>query len=278
MFLDPLFFVCFFTFLIHFSETIVYGMRLSGVRTKQIAIAMSFVTSSLLVSRLSNMFQAPLVGAMVDSTILDGSLVALDLLANDFRIIIFYGFIGSLLGALFTPTTVFLFQKAIQRFLQHGSIIKLIGSAFKPKNLLKIIMSFKLPPLSGLKSITLSPLPKLFLFLNIFVTAIYSIGVLCSLMAGALLPDLRSTAIQLSGIINGLATIMMTLFVDPSGARVTDQAVHNKRPESHIISVVFFLQMGRLIGTLIIAQLFFGPFTGYIKEVTLFLAKFMVTQ
>ena len=33
--------ICFFTFLIHISETVAYCMRLAGIRTKQIAIAMS---------------------------------------------------------------------------------------------------------------------------------------------------------------------------------------------------------------------------------------------
>ena len=66
--------VCIFTFIIHTTESLAYSMRLAGVRTKQVAIAMAFVTSTLLVSRLSNMFQAPLLGAMVDSSILMGDL------------------------------------------------------------------------------------------------------------------------------------------------------------------------------------------------------------
>ena len=36
------------------------------------------------------------------------------------------------------------------------------------------------------------------------------------------------------------------------------------RPESDVKSVVFFLQTGRLLGTLVIAQLAFVPFTYYI--------------
>ena len=47
---------------------------------------------------------------------------------------------------------------------------------------------------------------KQFLILNAFVTAIYTIGVLCALLAGAYLPQYRATAIQLSGIVNGIAT------------------------------------------------------------------------
>ena len=79
--------ICFFTCLIHTTESLAYSMRLAGVRTKQIAIAMAFVTSTLLVSRLSNMFQAPLLGAMVDTAILANTAESLVLLESKFRII-----------------------------------------------------------------------------------------------------------------------------------------------------------------------------------------------
>jgi len=89
--------VCVFTGFLHLSETLAYCMRLAGVRTKQIAIAMSFVTSTLLISRLSNMIQAPFLGVMVDSTIMKASPVALDTLHMHFRMIIFFSFLLLLL-------------------------------------------------------------------------------------------------------------------------------------------------------------------------------------
>ena len=58
------------------------------------------------------------------------------------------------------------------------------------------------------------------------------------------------------------------MFVDPSGARITDQAIHGNRTESDVKSVVFYLQMGRLVGTLIFTQLLFLPLTKYIMIVT----------
>lgn len=265
--------ICFFTFMIHLTETLAYSMRLSGLRTRQIAISMSFVTSTLLVSRLSNMFQAPLLGAMVDSSILNQAPQALQHLEYAFRLIIFSGFLGSLLGAFLTPTAVYLFEKAIRYFLAHGSIPKLAIHALKPWNLLKIVKAFRLPRLSSIKTLNWKTLPKTPLVLNAMVTSVYTIGVLCSLLAGAYLPNVRSTAIQLSGIVNGMATILFTLFVDPAGARVTDQACHDVRPLSDVRSFVFFLQMGRLLGTLILAQLFLKPFTLYIIWVTQHISK-----
>lgn len=265
--------ICFFTFLIHITESVAYSMRLAGVRSGQIAIAMSFVSSTLLVSRLSNMFQAPLLGAMVDGAILQATPQALDHLLWSFRLVVFAGFLGSFGGAFLTPSAVGVFQKAIQQFLKSGSVARLGISLFRPTMVFKLFRHFRFPSLKSLGNISLEGLPKSFLILNMFVASIYTIGVLCSLLAGAYLPEYRSTAIQLSGIVNGIATIMFTLFVDPAGARITDQAYHNQRPDSHVKSVVFFLQMGRLVGTLIIAQLLLLPFTTYILVVTKWLAK-----
>lgn len=273
MFSESVLYVCFFTFIIHLTESLAYCMRLAGVRTKQIAIAMAFVTSTLLISRLSNMFQAPVLGALVDVAILDGSVMALAKLELSFRLIIFSAFCGAFFGAFFTPTMVNLFKAAIQRFLIVGSVPRVFFYALKPRNIVKIIRTFRLPPIQSFRKISLKNLPKQFLIINVFVTSIYTIGVLCALLAGAYMPEFRSTALQLSGIVNGMATVLFSLLVDPAGARITDQAVHQKRPEDDVRSVVFFLQMGKILGTLLVAQLLFKPLTNYIVWVTGIISK-----
>ena len=265
--------ICAFTFVIHMTESLAYSMRLAGVRTRQIAIAMAFVTSTLLVSRLSNMFQAPLLGTLVDLTILDGSEAALTLLESQFRIVIFSAFCGAFCGMFLTPTAVRLFKKAINRFKHHGSVPRLALSALAPRTFWKILKEFRVPKLSMLKGLTLQGIPKGFLFFNVFVTSIYAIGVLCSLLAGAYVPEFRSTAIQLSGIVNGMATIMFTIFVDPQGARITDQAVNGVLSEDHVRSVVVCMQFGKMVGTLIVAQLLFKPLARYIMFVTELLSQ-----
>ena len=125
-----------------------------------------------------------------------------------------------------------------------------------------------------LHDISFKNIPKGFLVLNVLVTSIYTIGVLCSLLAAALLPDLRATAIMLSGIVNGLATILMATVVDPKSAQITDQAYQGTRPISDVKSVVFGLLVGRIFGTLIIAQILLIPFTHYIAFFTKIIAKF----
>ena len=153
-------------------------------------------------------------------------------------------------------------------------LIKLI-LVFEIKNhMLKIVKKLRWPKLNDLKGISLKNIPKKFLILNIFVTAIYTIGVFCALLAGAYLPEARSIAIQLSGIVNGIATILLVMFVDPGSARITDEAVSGNRSENDVKSTVVFLQLGRCIGQLIVAQFLLKPFVRLILFLTEIIARY----
>ena len=240
-------------------------MRLAGAHTKQIATSISFVNIAFLVARMSNMFQAPLLGAMVDQAIRMGT--EADLIQS-FRLIILAAFGGNLLGTILTPSMAYIFVQAIHVFEREGSIPKLIKAAFRPRNIWQIIRNLRLPSLKYFRGISLKSIPRTFLYLNILMVAIYAVGVLASLLAGAFLPDQRATAVQLSGIVNGVATVLLAIMVDPTGAHITDQAVHGKRSLNDVWSMVFFMQAGRLIATLILAQLILWPAARYIMTVT----------
>ncbi|MFA4843955.1 MAG: lipid II flippase Amj family protein [Candidatus Margulisiibacteriota bacterium] len=264
--MSPLLIVCLLTGIIHFTETAASALRLAGVRTKLIATSLSFVNATLLITRTSNMLQAPFVGGLVDHAILINDPSAL---VNGFRQIIFAAFIGNLLGAVCTPFFVAVFTKAIFRFERVGSVPRLIVSAFRPKNMLAIGRLFRLPNRASFINLSLKGMPKTFLWLNLVVVSVYAIGVLSSLYAGALVPEFRITASQLSAIVNGIATILLVTLVDPTCAYITDQAIRGKRPESDVRAMVFYIIMGRVVGTLILSQLFLIPAAEYIRNVTL---------
>ena len=257
--------VCLFTLVIHFSETLALAMRLAGVRTRQVATSISFVNMSFLVSRMSNMLQAPLLGVIVDTAVKQGTVLVLE---HNFRYIILAAFMGNVLGAFFIPTMVTVFTKGILSFERTGSIPRLIARLFKPKNIVAIIRCFRFPSIGQLQGINWRRIPHGFIYLNLFMVSVYAIGVLASLNAGAQIPDFRATAVQLSGIVNGIATIMLVIFVDPTGAYIVDQVVHGKRKEEDAKTMVFFLVLGRIIGTLILSQLIFKGATSYIMSVT----------
>jgi hypothetical protein len=264
--MNPLLVICIFTGIIHFAECTASSLRLAGVRTKSIATSLAFVNATLLVTRLSNMLQAPFLGGMVDSAILNGSVSAL---ASNFRWVIFAAFIGNLCAAAMTPFSVSIFVKAIERFEVVGSVPRLILAAFHPRNAAAIARRLRLPKKETFMNLSLKGMPQTFLWLNLLMVSIYAIGVLSSLFAGAMVPEYRVTATQLSAIVNGLATILLTLMVDPTCAFITDQAVKGKRKESDVRAMVFYIILGRVAGTLIISQLLFLPAAEYIKTVTL---------
>ena len=109
--------------------------------------------------------------------------------------------------------TVAMWNTTITKFEKIGSLPRVILLAFHPRNILAMIKGFRLPTLASLRGISLAGIPKTFLVLNVFMVSIYAIGVLSSLFAGAQIPTYRVTATQLSGIVNGIATVLLVLMV-----------------------------------------------------------------
>jgi hypothetical protein len=177
--------VCFFTACIHVFETLALGMRYAGAKTKQIATSISFVNTSFLIARLSNMFQAPLLGALVDQSI-KGEVTFV--LWNAFRMVLLSAFIGNLIGAFLLPTLTIAFEKAIIKFSHNGSMVKILGQLLNPLTWFKLIKIFRFPGFSLIKNCRFDQIPRRFIYFNAVLVSIYAVGVLSSLMAGALLP------------------------------------------------------------------------------------------
>ena len=269
--MSPLVIICILTGIIHMTETAAASLRLAGVRTKQIATSLSFVNATLLITRTSNVIQAPFLGGMVDSTIMHGNPASL---VHVFRLVIFSAFVGNTVGAILTPFFVSVFTKAIIRFEKRGSVPRLLLEMLFPRHLKAILARFRLPTRGSLMNLSLKGIPQTFLWVNLVLVSIYAIGVISSLYAGALVPEFRITASQLSAIVNGIATILLVTLVDPTCAYITDQAVRGKRKESDVRTMVFYLIGGRVVGTLIISQLLFLPAAEYIKMATLLVKGF----
>lgn len=104
----------------------------------------------------------------------------------------------------------------------------------------------------------LATIPNDFIILNVFVQGFWSVGWMAAVYAGAVDSQLAITSVSLSGIITGVATILLTVFVDPKAALITDQAAHGIRTEEQIATVVMYLILGNLAGTLL-AQVLFTP-------------------
>ncbi|MDI3270048.1 MAG: DUF2837 family protein, partial [Bacillota bacterium] len=188
-------------------------------------------------------------------------------LLREFRWFLLAATLGAVLGAFFIPSFVRIFTAGIRRFDRAGSVLPLIFSVLRPDTLKSAWQKVKPPTPQTWRNLSLAGLPWGFLLLNILITAIYTTGVPAALYAGSLVPAFRTTASQLSGVINGGATVLFVLFVDPVAALVTDQVLEGRRPQGQVYSMAALLAVTKIAGTLL-AQLFFAPAAFLVVEVT----------
>jgi hypothetical protein len=243
------------TFIINFITTLSYSVRIVGIRTGRIAISFALFNILVLVSRTANGFQAPLLAKTVENDIKIGIHENVVI----FRLIIISCSIATILGAVLIPTFQRVLSKAVINFSIHKSIPRLMLHGFSKTGILYFKDTMTLPARENISSITLDrEFPWRIFILNIFAVAILTIGVLSAVYASYLNPDYRTTASNLSAFINGFATIVMFVFIDPHLSLMTDDVALGKCPETTFRKHIVYMTIARFIGT-ILAQAIFLP-------------------
>jgi hypothetical protein len=105
------------------------------------------------------------------------------------------------------------------------------------------------------------------LALNVVAVSLWTVGVFASLYAGCLNPGLRVTSSTLSSLINGVATILMFVVIDPQLSVMTDDVMDGRLSESGFRRSIVWLVGTRLVGTLC-AQFLLLPAAGLIAFVS----------
>ncbi|MEQ8189922.1 MAG: DUF2837 family protein [Candidatus Eremiobacterota bacterium] len=250
------------------STTVI--SRISAVMTKRVATAISIYNFFFLITRLAQQVYAPIVGSIVDMSIKNSEF---SLLENRLRLIIFGSTIGIFLGFLLMPTFINIYCKAIKGMEKYGSLPKLfLNLLIKPSHWLSVIRTAAKPSLLGVKLSHIKDIPKPFLIFNVIVISIHTVGVMAATYASALMPEFARTATLLSSIVNGVATILIGIVVDPTCALITDQSVSGKRPLGHVKTMALFLIAGMFLGTLL-SQVIFIPCVYIIKIASQILTK-----
>lgn len=235
------------TFVIHFIDTLAYSVRLNSVKSGKFALSMSLFNIFVLVSRTANMFQAPLIGALIGLSIASQA----DPI-KEVRLVILSATIGTLIGILFIPTFLRLFPKAVDRLEIKGSVPSIVVEALSIANIKRMVKNTKKPQKRMIHRLRYREIPKRLLILNTMITAIYTVGVISAYYAAFFVDEeFRLSASASSGMINGVATILLTLLVDPQSAIITDQSLRNKRPYGDVKALVILLIGTKLFGTLI---------------------------
>nr|WP_152945990.1 lipid II flippase Amj family protein [Desulfofundulus thermobenzoicus] len=263
------------TAIIHLINTLIYSVRLAGVRTQRLATALSLFQVIFLIASTANLIQAPLMSTIVEHAINTGLKQAgvADVLSNPFyqelleqlkwqiRLVILSATMGTVLGGLLIPTFVRVFTRGIMLLEDIGSVPRMfLKLALSPRQVVSMTRQVRLPGVGRFRDTLREPLriPRFFLLANILITGIWTTGVLSALYAGAMLPQFRSTATLTSGIVNGVASVLAATVVDPTAAMITDQAMRGVRPEEDVKQMSVYLALTRLLGTML-AQVFFIP-------------------
>ncbi len=244
------------TFVIHLIGTIAYGFRIAGVRSRQIAIAFSLFNVMVLASRISNSFQGPLLAKRVENTI-NGQ--AIHDLSFDFALILLTASIATIAGGILIPTVQRFGTVAIDSFRKNRSMLALLARLATPRGISVVASSAALPRWQNLSQLSVKKdFPAKIVILNVLATSLWTVGVLASIYAGVLDPEFRVTASSLSAVINGFATIMMFILIDPYLAGLTDDVANGKADEHYYRKFVVWMVLSRLAGTAL-AQLLLIP-------------------
>ena len=270
------------TFIVQGVTIAAYAARLAGVQTKRIATSISLFNLFMTAGRLANLFMVFFVGPLSDAA----GRAVINFKENpgvvtawqhtfevQLRLIILAGTAGMIVFALLLPMFTYLFRRGVHSFEARGSIPHSLTRLAIPRNIADILRSQRLPTWAEIRAFDWRALPRRLLIFNLLVTAVYAIGVQASFLASVLDVNVARTAISLSGVINGIGTIAFTLFVDPTSAMITDQAIHGKRSVEEVRSMVFYLSLTAIIGSLL-AQLIFYPAAVVIEYVARFANQF----
>jgi hypothetical protein len=248
--------ICLLTFVIHLIGTLAYAVRIAGVRTRRIAISFSLFNILILVSRTSNSFQGPFLAKRIENNIAGG--VSYGLLA-DFRWMLCSATLATVAGAMLIPTFQRAFSRAVMHFQVNRSVPRLVLRIFFKGGLAQLKDVASMPAVANITQIRATEgISPWVIVLNVVAMALWTTGVFSSLYAGYLNPALRVTSSSLSAVVNGVATIMMFVFIDPQMSVMTDDVVEGRTSEPHFRRAVVSLVGSRLAGTLL-AQLILIP-------------------
>jgi hypothetical protein len=247
--------LCGLTFVIHYIGTLAYAVRIAGVRTRRIAISFALFNVLVLLSRTSNTFQGPFLAKRIEASL---KAEASAHLLSDFRWLLLSATAATIVGAISVPTFQRLFSRAVAHFQANRSMSKLLLHSFA-KGGLSYVRLATLPSPAHFKAVKpwreVSPSV---IVLNIAAQALITVAVFAALYAGALNPAFRVTASMLSSVINGLATIVLFVFIDPYLSVMTDDVMEGRTSEASFRRAVVCLAGTRIAGPLL-AQVIFVP-------------------
>ncbi|PJI07889.1 MULTISPECIES: lipid II flippase Amj family protein [Clostridium] len=232
-----------FNFIITFIGTLAYSTRLVGVRTGKIAISFTVFNILTLISRTAVTFQEPLLTNYVEKNLYSSNLLHI------FNLIILVSGIAAAVGAILIPTFQKMFSKGVFFFSAQRSIPRLILHSMSKQGMHSMKNCVVAPSKESIKEMNYRNLPKKVVVYNFISVAIITVGALAPIYACKMAPDLRATCVTLSSVVNGIAQILMTIFIDPQMSVMTEDVMDGKCTEKSFKDCVMAMVGSKVTGT-----------------------------
>lgn len=266
---DKRFLIVFFiTFFIYFLSSFAGSLRFAGIKNKLITTSFSLSNIVYLVVRLSNLIQTPFLGSMVDIAYKEKDI---DGLAIKLHLIILASTLGSICGIIFFTTGEKIFSKWIEIFDKKKNIISTFIYSLNLKTIYFLFSCLSLPKFYLDKDL-LRKVPSMVFWSSCIVGAFWTTGVLSAIYASVIVPEFARTATILSGIVNGVATILYSIFLDPIIANITDKVYNEQEKIEYLYNVIWVSIIASILGTLL-AHFVLYPGAWIIAQITLIFSK-----
>lgn len=226
------------TFVVTIIGTLAYAIRIVGVRTGRIAITFSLFNILILVSRTASNIQVPLITKYIKEI-------------DTYYLILWLGVLASGIGAFAIPTFQRWFTQAVLHFSDNRSLSKVLLHGFSKAGVQQFRDCVAVPSTDHFKGFSLKGLPIRVLVLNTFSVAMITVGVLAPIYAAQLAPEVGTTCTNLAGLINGVASILLFVFVDPYLSVKTDDVIAGQCSESEFRRLVVSMVSTKFVGSLL---------------------------
>lgn len=235
--------VLLFNFIVTLIGTLAYSVRLVGVRTGKIAISFTVFNILSLISRTAVTFQEPLLTNYVEKNLYSSNLLHI------FDIIILISGVAAVVGAFLIPTFQKIFSKGVILFSMERSIPGLILNGMSKRGMVSMKNCITTPCRESVTKLNYGRIPRRVVAYNFASVALVTVGALAPIYAFRLAPDLRATCVTLSSVVNGVATILMTIFIDPQMSIMTEDVMDGKCTQEDFKSCVVAMVGSKMLGT-----------------------------
>lgn len=230
-------------FIIALIGTLAYAARLVGVRTGKIAVSFALFNVLMLVSRLAVTFQVPILTKYVERDPGAGNLLTI------FNLIIVISGVATIFGAFLIPTFQRILYQGVKSFSLDRSLSRLLLHSFSKSGIRYMKDCVSIPSKNNVRQLKGKRFPRRIIVYNSMTVALITVGSLAPIYAGILDTNSRATCLALSSIVNGIATLLMTIFIDPHLSIMTDDVIDGKRTEEEFRVCVIGLVGSKTVGT-----------------------------